>query len=144
MNFGFMKGYSMDYKIIDIKTINTKNEGSLSFFQLHDDIDFDIKRIYYIYNADSGVLRGKHAHKELKQILFCPYGSVQIKLDDGQRSETVSLSQPHIGLIIGPSTWREMVWEIKDSVLCVAASMKFDESDYIRNYNDFLKYVRGE
>ena len=133
----------MDYKLLNIKTVETKEDGALSFFQCNDDVDFDIMRIYYIHSANEGVVRGKHAHKNLKQLLFCPFGSIQIILDDGITRTKIELNKPNLGLLIGPSIWREMKWIKRNSVLCVAASMKYDEQDYIRNYDDFLQYTRG-
>lgn len=131
------------YKIININTIKTEKEGELSFFQSNDDVDFVINRIYYIHGVKKNTKRGKHAHKKLQQILFCPYGSIDIILDDGYDVRVITLDNPTIGLIIGPAIWREMIWKVDDSVLCVAASLLYDESDYIRDYNEFKNYVKG-
>lgn len=131
----------MNYKIIPIKTVNTENEGALSFFEGGKDVPFQIKRIYYIHDVSEGIERGKHAHKTLKQLLFCPYGCIDIILDDGKAVETVTLDTPGKGLCLEPGLWRNMVWKKKDSVLCVAASDFYDEHDYIRDYDEFLDYA---
>ena len=127
-------------KVIHINTISTIESGELSFFESNKDIDFDIKRIYYISKVPEGVRRGFHAHKTLKQLLFCPYGKIQILLENENGREEIELSDPSIGIIIDRPTWREMLWLQKDSVLCVAASDYFYEDDYIRNYKDFMDY----
>ena len=128
-------------KVIHVKTIPTVNAGELSFFEGIHDIPFDIKRMYYISKVPEGVRRGFHAHKNLKQLLFCPYGRIQLILDDGNRREEVELSDPSIGVVIDKPIWREMLWMEKNSVLCVAASEYYDVEDYIRDYEEFKTYV---
>ena len=130
-------------KILHIKTIPTVDAGELSFFEGMRDIPFDIKRIYYISKVPEGVKRGFHAHKELKQLLFCPYGRIQLILENETGREEIELSDPSVGVIIDRPTWREMIWLQKDSVVCVAASEYYDEDDYIRNYGDFLNILRN-
>ena len=130
-------------KVVHIKTIPTVNAGELSFFEATHDIPFDIKRIYYISKVPEGVRRGFHAHKELKQLLFCPYGKIQLILENEFGREEIELSDPSIGIVIDKPTWREMLWLQKDSVLCVAASDFYKVEDYIRNYDEFKKYIGG-
>ena len=125
--------------LIDIKTVETKGKGSLSFFEANHNIPFSIKRIYYIYKVPEGIERGGHAHKKLKQLLFCPYGKIRIGLDDGKTKESVLLDSPSIGLIVEGLVWRTMNWEMEQSVLVVAASEYYDESDYIRDYEVFKR-----
>lgn len=132
----------MDYQIKNIKTVSTETLGALSFFEASRDIPFDVKRIYYIYDAPKGAQRGGHAHRNLHQILFCPYGKIEIVLDDGTERESVMLDDSGKGLLIGPGLWREMIWHTDNAVLCVAASEYYDEHDYIRNYQDFLNYKK--
>ena len=129
-------------RIIRIKTVPTEGAGELSFFEAGRDIDFEIKRIYYISNVPEGVRRGFHAHKELKQLLFCPYGEIRLTLDDGSEREEITLDDPSIGVVIEKPVWREMLWLKENSVLCVAASDYYREEDYIRDYSEFLEYVR--
>jgi len=127
-------------KLIHINTISSVNEGSLSFFEGTKDISFDIKRIYYISNVSEGVKRGFHAHKKLKQLLFCPYGKIRLFLHDGEKHIEITLEDPSNGLIIDKPVWREILWLEENSVLCVAASDYYEESDYIRDYDEFLEY----
>lgn len=128
-------------KLIDLKTISTPNLGSLSFFEADHDIPFPIKRIYYIHGVAKNIQRGAHAHKQLKQLLFCPYGSVKILMDDGHHKAEVVMDDPSKGLIITPCVWRDMLWLVENSVLCVAASDYYDEGDYIRDYNEFITWI---
>ena len=127
--------------VIRIKTIPTVDAGELSFFEANHDVGFDIKRIYYISKAPEGVRRGFHAHKELKQLLFCPYGKIQLILENELGREEIELSDPSIGVVIDRPTWREMLWLQKNSVLCVAASDYYKVEDYIRDYKEFIEYI---
>lgn len=128
-------------KIVHIETIPTVDSGELSFFEATRDIAFEIKRIYYISKVPEGVRRGFHAHKKLKQLLFCPYGRIQLVLENKNGREEIELSDPSIGILIEKTTWREMIWLQKDSVLCVAASEFYEAEDYIRNYEEFREYI---
>lgn len=107
------------------------------------DLPFKVKRVYYIYDTKPGVRRGFHAHKNLEQILICVHGSCKIHLDDGCETEEVVLDDPTVGLYISNSMWREMYDFSSDAVLLVLASELYNESDYIRNYDEFLKSVRN-
>lgn len=129
-------------KIVHIRTVPTVGAGELSFFEATHDISFEIKRMYYISKVPEDARRGGHAHKQLKQLLFCPYGRIQVILENRNGRAEIELSDPAIGVVIEEPTWREMIWLQKDSVLCVAASDFYDENDYIRNYEDFKAYIR--
>lgn len=133
----------MQPKLITINTVSTPDIGSLSFFEAERDIPFSIKRIYYIHGVPENTERGAHAHKELKQLLFCPYGSVKILLDNGKEKSEVILDDPSKGLIITPCVWRDMVWLVENSVLCVAASDYYNEDDYIRDYSEFITWINS-
>lgn len=111
--------------------------------ELHD-IPFTVRRVYYIYDTLPGVRRGFHAHKQLEQVLVCVHGSCKVLLDDGATKETVLLDKPNEGLYISNAVWREMYDFSGDAVLLVLASNYYDESDYIRDYDIFLRYVKQE
>ncbi len=130
-------------KVIHIRTIPTVDAGELSFFEATHEVPFEIKRIYYISKVPEGVRRGFHAHKELKQILFCPYGRIQLILENRNGREEIELADPSIGVVIDQCTWREMLWLQKDSVLCVAASDFYKVEDYIRDYDAFRRHIGG-
>jgi dTDP-4-dehydrorhamnose 3,5-epimerase-like enzyme len=131
-----------------IKIINLKNcideRGSLVAVEANKDISFDIKRVYYIYNNKTDLRRGFHSHKKLKQLLICVGGSCKIHLDDGITTEDVLLNDPSRGLVIESNIWREMYDFSKDAILLVLASEYYDESDYIRNYDEFIKFVKNQ
>ena len=131
----------MILQTISMKSVTAEGMGTLSVFEANHDVPFDIKRIYYIYGAPEGVQRGGHAHKALRQVLWCPYGKIRIKLDDGHETSEVLLDDPAKGLIVEHYMWREMIWEKAESVLCVADSY-YDADDYIRDYDTFLAKVR--
>jgi dTDP-4-dehydrorhamnose 3,5-epimerase-like enzyme len=104
-------------------------------------VPFDIKRVYYIYHTAKGVSRGYHAHKNLKQVAICLAGKCRMVLDDGTSREEVWLESPTKGLVIEDGIWREMHDFSEDCVLLVLASEHYDEADYIRDYDEFLKAV---
>jgi len=130
------------YKIVEIKQITSQEKGRLQFFEGENDIPFAIKRIYYITDVKKGVWRGAHSHKNLKQLLFCPFGEILIKLTDGIVSNSILLNEPNKGVLILKPLWRDILWNQDNSVLCVAASDYYDQSDYIRDFEDFTKFQR--
>lgn len=134
--------YIIHQQILKLKTNGTPQSGYLSFFESKKDIPFDIKRIYYTYDVPVDTKRGMHAHKDLQQILWCPYGSIEVILDDGTNKETYFLNSPEKALLVGNGIWRDMYWRKEGSVLCVAASEYYNEDDYIRDYDEFLRYVK--
>lgn len=118
------------------------SRGQLISLEEFKDIPFTIKRVYYMYETGQNVIRGCHAHKSLKQILICIHGSCKIKLDNGLEQKVVPLEKPYEGLYIPDNMWREMFDFSKDAVLMVLASELYDETDYIRDYQEFLTYIR--
>ena len=120
------------------------NRGQLVALEEFKDIPFRVKRFYYMYDTIPDVIRGKHAHRNLEQILICIHGSCKVKLDNGQEQKEVSLEKPYEGLYIPGSMWREMYDFSKDAVLVVLASELYDETDYIRDYQEFLRFVKGD
>lgn len=117
------------------------DRGMLVALEEGKEIPFEVKRVYYMYDTVQGVRRGFHAHKCLQQILICVHGSCKIHLDNGCETAEVDLNTPFEGLYISNDMWREMYDFSPDAVLMVLASELYDEADYIRNYDDFLKYV---
>lgn len=119
------------------------DRGQLVALEEFKDIPFRIKRVYYMYATTDGVVRGKHAHKNLEQILVCIHGSCKVKLDNGMgETKVVPLEKPYEGLYVSNDMWREMFDFSEDAVLLVFASELYDEADYIRNYDDFLQFVK--
>ena len=120
------------------------DRGQLVAIEAMQDLPFEIKRVYYISDTLPGVRRGYHAHRCLQQILVCVHGSCKIHLDDGCETAEVLLDKPYEGLYISNDTWREMYDFSEGAVLLVLASEHYDEADYIRDYQQFLKLVRPE
>lgn len=122
---------------IDIKTISTPDMGSLSFFEGMRDVPFEIKRVYYIHDTPEGVEPGGYAHRDLSQLLVCTYGAIEIVLDNGSERRSYTLDDPTKGLLVKGLVWRDMRWLKEGSVLMVAASAFYGESDYIRDRATF-------
>ena len=127
-----------DCRVIDIRKY-TDNRGYLSVIEGGEDIPFEIKRIYYLYMVPEAA-RGAHAHKELQQLLVATSGSVDITLDDGKEKKTFHLDRPWKGLLVVPGLWRDLDNFSGGTVLMCLASEHYDEGDYIREYDEFLKY----
>ena len=132
----------MGYKIVDFITLGDER-GSLVAIEQGLNVPFEIKRVYYIFNTKVGVSRGFHAHKKLKQIVIPVCGSCIIELDNGEKRESIRLDNPNRGLFIEGLIWREMRDFSSDCVLVVIADKHYDESDYIRDYNEFLEYIKN-
>lgn len=128
--------------LIDFPTLGDER-GALVALEANRQIPFDIKRVYYIYGTAQGVARGFHAHKALKQVAICLKGSCRFVLDDGNERIEVLLNNPAQGLLIESFMWREMYDFSEDCVLMVLADQLYDESDYIRKYDDFLKVANS-
>ena len=125
-----------------IQIIPIRSNGNLCYLESERDFPFPIKRVYFTHGEKIGAHRGFHAHKTLKQVLFCPHGRINIILDDGNERAEVMLDCPAKGLFLENSLiWREIIWLKDKSVLCVLASDYYDESDYIRDYDEFLAYL---
>ena len=116
--------------------------GQLISLEEYNDIPFTIKRVYYMYDTAEGVVRGHHAHKSLEQILICIHGSCKVKLDNGKETKVVHLEKPYEGLYVSNNIWREMYDFSPDAVLMVLASEIYDEKDYIRDYEEFLRFCQ--
>lgn len=129
------------YKIINFREIGD-SRGSLIPIEAKKDVPFDVKRLYYIYNTNKDVVRGKHAHLNLEQVLIPINGSCSLRLDDGVRKEDILLNDRTKGIYIASNIWREMYNFSPDCVLLVLASEYYNEKDYIRDYDEFKKRVR--
>ena len=130
----------MNYKLINLK-VHGDNRGKLVALEGFKDIPFEIKRVYWIFDTLPDLDRGFHAHKNMEQIIVAMDGACQFVLDDGKTRETVWLNRPDKGLYIGKNMWREMKHFSYGCKLMVLASDYYDEKEYIRNYDDFIKEV---
>lgn len=127
-------------EIIDIPKINNA-KGNIGVVE-NDTIPFDVKRVYYLFDVPSGAKRGGHAHKKLKQVLIAISGSFDVVLKDGKSKEIITLNRPDKGLLIENNIWRELEKFSSGSVCLVLASEEFSEADYIRNYKDYLSFLK--
>ncbi|SFS79869.1 WxcM-like, C-terminal [Succinivibrio dextrinosolvens] len=118
------------------------DRGNLVVVEGAIDIPFEIKRAFYIYGSDSTVVRGCHANRESEFVLINVSGSSKVMITDGERKEVISLSRPRDGVYIPKMMWKEMYEFSPDSVLMVLASTHYDGSEYIRDYDAFLKEIK--
>ena len=125
-------------KIISLPKI-TDSRGNLTFVEGKNHIPFDIKRVYYLYDVPGGAERGGHAHKGLKQLIIAMSGSFDVLLDDGTKKKRVHLNRSYNGLYVCPMIWRELDNFSSGSVCMVLASNEYEEQDYYRDYEEFMK-----
>ena len=104
-------------------------------------IPFDIKRVFYIYDSDSTVVRGQHANKESEFVLINVAGKSKVRITDGEDEYIVELNKPMMGVYLPKMIWKDMYDFSSDSVLLVLASTHYDGKEYIRNYDDYLKIM---
>ncbi len=114
--------------------------GNITVVENGKTIPFDVRRAYYLYDVPGGEVRGGHGHKELFQLIVAASGSFNVILDDGGVKRTFTLNRPYQGLFIVPGIWRELDNFSSGSVCLVLASLPYDEADYIREYDEFLKF----
>ncbi len=127
---------------ISLPTIKDGRDGILCVAEQFHTIPFDIKRVFYIYNLhENNAIRGKHAHREVEQVIFCIRGDFDITLDDGKNQQTIKLQKPNEGLYIGTYVWNVMTNFSDDCILLVFASDLYNESEYIREYDVFIDEV---
>ena len=130
-------------RFIPLQFIHDGKDGCLTVAESGRQIPFQIKRVYYINQLENRqAVRGKHAHKKLKQIIFCLQGFFSLKLDNGKLQRTLKVYQSSTGVYLAPKVWHEMSHFSKDCVILVLASDFYKKSDYIRDYDEFKRYVQ--
>lgn len=127
---------------IDLQTIGD-TRGRLFIAETGRHVPFDIRRLYYLRDLKPDVPRGFHAHRAIEQVAVCVAGSCDMVLDDGRSRETVRCDDPAKALYIGPMIWHEMWHFSPDCILLVFASAEYDETDYMRDYREFVNAVTG-
>lgn len=105
------------------------------------DIPFSIRRVFYIYGSDATVVRGRHANRKSEFVLINIAGESDVAVDDGAHKEVIHLNKPRMGLYLAPMVWKEMYHFSPDSVLLCLSSEHYDETEYIRDYDTFLKEI---
>lgn len=133
----------MDNKIIELPKI-TDPRGNLTVVEANKNVPFDIKRTYWVYDVPGGECRGGHAHKQCLEFIVAVSGSFHVTLDNGKEKNTYLLNHPWQGLLVDTGVWRTLDDFSSGAVCMVLASEKFEEEDYIREYDDYLKYMENE
>ena len=128
-----------DCKIVELPIVHNE-AGNITVLENNSNIPFAIKRVYYLYDVPMGVERGGHGHYALQQYVIAASGSFTFVLDDGRKKKEVFLNHPNKALHIVPGIWREMKDFSSGSVCLVLASQNYTEDDYMRDYNEFIKY----
>ena len=131
-----------DCEIVELPIVHN-DAGNITVMENNGNIPFDVKRIYYLYDIPMGSERGGHAHYELQQFVVAVSGSFVFLLDDGIEKREVFLNHPNKALHIKPGIWTEMKDFSSGSICLVLASIEYEESDYIRDYQDFINYRNG-
>lgn len=130
-----------DCSIVHLPKVHNE-AGNLTALENHKNIPFNIKRVYYLYDVPGGAERGGHGHKNLQQFIIALSGSFDVLIDDGTNKKIVHLDRPYIGLHINPGIWRELLNFSSGAICLVLASEKYDELDYLRNYETFKNYIQ--
>lgn len=132
-----------DCRIIELPKISSRR-GNITPVEGGKHIPFEIERVYYLYDVPGGAARGGHAHKELKQLVVSVMGAFDVMLDDGHNKKSVRLDRAFFGLFIPNMIWRELENFSSGGICLVMASLPYDESDYYRNYEEFINATRGK
>lgn len=127
-----------DCRLVSLPRIQDPR-GNLTFIEGKSHVDFDIQRVYYLYDVPGGSERGGHAHRELRQLIIAMSGSFDVLLDDGTEKKRFHLNRSYEGLYVCPMIWRELDNFSSGSVCMVLASNRYDESDYYRDYGQFMR-----
>ena len=136
-----MERYNVfDCTMVELDRHHSDRKGNLSVVENGITLPFDVKRVYYIYDVPGGESRGAHAHKELSQLIVAASGSFKVTLDDGQVKRTFFLNRPYQGLYVKPGMWRDLEDFSSGAVCMVLASEVYQAEDYIRDYDEFLKF----
>lgn len=133
-----------DCTIIELDKHHSDRKGNITVVENNQDVPFEVRRTYYLYDVPGGESRGAHAHKELSQLIIAASGSFTVTLDDGNVKRTFLLNRPYQGLYVVPGIWRTLDDFSSGAVCLVLASHGYDEADYIRDYDDFIKYKEKE
>jgi hypothetical protein len=119
-------------------------KGNISVVENNETIPFAVQRTYYLYDVPGGESRGGHAHIDLQQLIIAVGGSFSVIIDDGNVKRTVTLNRPYYGLLVVPGIWRELNDFSSGAICLVLASRKYDETDYIRDYQKFVEYKSNQ
>ena len=132
-----------DCKVIALPKIHHPN-GNLTLAQNHQEVQFDIARVYYVYDVPAGADRGGHSHKECFELLVAATGSFDVVVNDGKATRRFSLNRPDQALLIVPGIWRTLHNFSSAAVCLVIDSHRYDENDYVRDYLQFTTMVNSK
>lgn len=132
-----------DCTMVELDKHHSNRKGNLTVIENGKTLPFDVKRVYYLYDVPGGESRGAHAHRDLEQFIVAASGSFNVTLDDGKCKRTFFLNRPYQGLYVKPGMWRDLEDFSSGAVCMVLASDVYKVEDYIRDYDDFLKYRKG-
>jgi len=136
-----MVKYSVfDCTVFELDKHHSDRKGNISVVENGCTLPFDVKRVYYLYDVPGGESRGSHAHRDLEQLIIAASGSFKVTLDDGKDKRTFFLNRPYQGLYVKPGMWRDLEDFSSGAVCLVLASELYQADDYIRNYEEFLKF----
>ena len=130
-------------KLIHLPKIED-HRGNLTFIEQNRHVPFDIQRVYYLYDVPGGAERGGHAHKELQQLIIAMSGSFDVVLDDGVEQQRFHLNRSYMGLYLPKMLWRELDNFSSGAVCMSLASILYDENDYYRDYEEYLRALKEE
>jgi hypothetical protein len=140
-----MARYSVDdCKVVELDKHHSDRKGNLTVVENGVTLPFDVKRVYYLYDVPGGESRGSHAHRELEQLIVAASGSFTVTLDDGTSKRSFFLNRPYQGLYVKPGLWRDLGDFSSGAVCLVLASEVYQKEDYIRDYQEFLRFREGE
>jgi len=142
MEWNIQKPTVFDCSVVEFAK-HSFEEGNLTVVQGNENVPFDIKRVFYLYDIRGGESRGAHAHKECHQFLIAASGAFEVVLDDGVNKRTVMLNRPFMGVHVPPGVWAAEQGFSSGSICLVLTSDEYKAEDYIRDYNDFLEYRKG-
>lgn len=131
-----------DCKLIELP-VTADPQGDLAFAEGETHVPFPIARVFYVYDVPGGAIRGGHAHLTLEEVVFCVAGRLEMVVKDGEESRTFALDDPRVGLYLPPLVWYDIGGFSPGTVYVVLASARFDEDDYLRDYDQFLAALRG-
>lgn len=126
--------------VLELDKHHSDRKGNLTVVENGVTLPFDVKRVYYLYDVPGGESRGPHAHRELEQLIVAASGSFTVTLDDGTSKRSFFLNRPYQGLYVKPGLWRDLDNFSSGAVCMVLASEVYDASDYIRDYEEFLRF----
>lgn len=130
------------YKILEFRELGDER-GNLIVVEGNEDIPFKIERVFYIYNSDADVIRGQHANRKTEFVLINVSGTSKVKIDNGHETKVIELDHPHMGLYLSNNLWKEMYDFSSNSLLLVLASEHYDDSEYIRDYDLYIREMQN-